>query len=163
MIKHGGARRGAGRPLKWTFDDIFTVGQACEAEWRRAAQDAVEVRLSALPKAAEIRSLQEASRNIPLEQRRAWLAGDAFDDHHHDIEALLHARAKTSFDDDTATFERTAPRGVRVSAQPFRGSRKRIIAGAALRFQLSESQVDNLWQRYRRIESEPIDPHDHPT
>ena len=152
MRKHGGSRRGAGRPLKWTFDDMFAVGQACEVLWRRAAKAAFEARLSALPYSSEIRALHEGIRNIPIGQRRAWLKGDANEDHHGDIEALIHKRLSTPFDDITATFPHDAPRVVRVSATPFRGTRKNIIAEVALRFRLSGSVFDNLWQRYRRIE-----------
>ena len=158
LNKHGGARRGAGRPVKWTFELVFTVGQTCEVEWRRAEKAAFDARLSALPNTPQIRALHEGFRKIPVEQRRAWRQGDAYEDHSGDIEALIHARVKTPFDEETARFERVAPRLVTVSSQPFRGTRGRIITEVALLAGLNESVVDNLWQKFRRIEREPLEP-----
>ncbi len=153
MNRHGGARSGAGRRRKWTFDHVLSIGQACEIKWREASQKAVQARLAALPNANEIAALLDGVAKIPPSDRKRWLK-DGYDDHVGDLEGWLHERAGTKFDERTATFEGEAPRVVTVSTKPARGSRKRIIQEVAVEFAITESAVDNLWQAYRRFERE---------
>jgi len=151
---HGGARSGAGRPRKHDFWEMLTIGQDCETRWRGESKLAIEAGLSRLSHADNIRTLQEGAQAIPVSQRKAWLAGDGYDDHRGDIEAFLHDRAGTPFSDESGNYLGAAPRLVTVSAKPPRGTRKRIISEVATFSGLSESAVDNLWQAYRRFERE---------
>jgi len=148
---HGGARTGAGRSQKWGTDDVLKVGQACEHKWSEASKAALASRLVAFPHADKIRTLHEGVQAIPVSQRKAWLAGDAYEDHVGDLEAWLHARAGTPFDNDYAAYQGAAPRVMTISAKPPRGTRQSIIREVAGESGLSESVVDNLWQKYRRF------------
>lgn len=154
MNKHGGTRSGAGRPLKWNFYDVLTIGQACESKWREASNEALKARRAALAHADLIQSLQNGVQTIPVPQRKAWLESEAYAEHRADLEAWLHARAGTPFDDETANYAGDAPRRVTVSTKPPRGTRQRIICQVAKENELTESAVDNLWQLYRRFEKE---------
>lgn len=133
---------------------MLAVGQDCETRWREESNLAVDARLSRLPHADAIRNLQEGAQAIPVSQRKAWLASDAYDDHKGDIEAWLHSRARTPFSDESGEYLGAAPRITTVSTKPPRGTRKRIIGEVANQSGLTESAVDNLWQAYRRFEHE---------
>ena len=154
MNRHGGARSGAGRPPKWSFDHVLTIGQACEVKWRDASKLAVEARFAALANQEKIQALWEGVQAIPVPQRKAWLESEAYKDHSGDIESWLHARAGTPFDDVTANYEGKAPRVVTISTKPPKGTRQRIVGEVAMETGQSESVVDNLWQAYRRFERE---------
>lgn len=166
MNRHGGSRRGSGRPRKWTFDDILTIGGACEVKWRSACQAAFEARLRSLPHAKEIRELHDAIDNIPLAERKAWLQSEEFEDHSDDVAALLHKRAGNELvggvevEGETygGDYEGKAPRIISISRKPKRGTRQRIIAEVAIDFAIGESAVKNLWGAYRRFAREPLDP-----
>jgi len=149
---HGGARRGAGRPRKWQFDHVLTVGHACEVRWLEACALAKEASLASLPYATDIRAIQSSAQLIPVWQRAAWVASDAYDDHSDDIAAWLHERAGTPIVNDA--FEGDAPRVVTVSTKPPRGTRQAIIREVAATQGLAETAVDNLWQEYRRFQRE---------
>lgn len=153
MKRHGGARVGAGRPCKWSFEDVLNIGHACERRWHAASEMARDHRLAALPHAEKIAALQRRARDVPVRERKEWLRAE-YADHSGDIEAWLHARAGTAFNEETLEFEGPAQRGVTVSTKPFRGTRQRIIAEVALETGVSESAVDNLWQAYRRLQRE---------
>lgn len=155
MNKHGGARPGSGRPLKWHFDHVLTIGQACEVEWRKAvaaAFEAEQVRLFRTE--SDIQSLWDAAQRVSVGQRRQWYEGDEGETHRADIETELHALNGTPDNPDPP------PRITRIKARPPRGTRRRIIAEIAEQFGLSESAVDNLWQAYRRFERELSEPQD---
>lgn len=151
---HGGPRLGAGRPRKWSFEAVLTIGQSCEVKWREASTEAFAARLAALPHADEIGARWEEVQAIPVWQRKAWIESEAFEDHSGDIGSWLHKRAGTRFDDETATYAGAAPRLVTLSTKPPRGTRQAIIREVATNTGLVESQVDNLWQEYRRFERE---------
>ena len=133
---------------------MLTVGQECESRWREEANASVDARLAGLPHANDIRNLQEGAQSVPVSQREAWLASDAYDDHKGDIEAWLHSRAGTPFSNESGEFLGAAPRMATVSTKPPRGTRKRIIGEVANQSGLTKSAVDNLWQAYRRFEHE---------
>jgi hypothetical protein len=167
-MSHGGARKGAGRPRKWHFDDIVRIGQACEARWREASNEARQSRRESLPHADKVRARLEAAKAIPLAERTGWLRSEAGEDHSGELEAWLHEAAGHSL---TGTFEvegeayggdyeGNAPRGITISTKPPRGTRMRIIEEVARRFGLLESAVNNLWQQYRRFERETSQPQD---
>lgn len=149
MSGHGGARRGAGRPRKWCFEDVLTIGQACEVKWREAAKAAFESERERLfSEVSDIQSLWDAAQCVPVRERRRWLTSEKFEQHRADVETELHALHGTR--DDLG-----APRrGVHIAARPPRGTRKRIIGEVAEQFSLRESAVDSLWQEYRRFERE---------
>lgn len=133
---------------------MLTIGQACEVKWRQATDQALDSRLASLPYADEIQALWKGMDTIPVSQRKAWLESDAYEDYSADIEAFLHARAGTPFDEELAKYEGKAPRVVTVSKKPPKGTRRRIIGEVAAQYGLAESVVDNLWQAYRRLERE---------
>lgn len=151
---HGGARIGAGRPIKYDFWKMCEIGQACEALWRKESNLAVKARLSELPHADRITALQEDAQMIPVARRKAWMRSEAYEDHSGDIEAFLHDREGTYFNDETGDYEGDAPRVVTVSTKPPKGTRVRIIGEVATKTSLSKTAVDNLWQAYRRFERE---------
>ena len=157
MSKHGGVRARAGRPRKYDFEEMVTIGHACEMLWREASEAAGEARLALLPHAAETRALQEGAHHIPVHQRKAWLESEAYDAHRGDIENLLHDRAGTPFDYNSAEYEADPPRVVTVSTKPPHGTRKRIIGDVSTESGLSKNAVDNLWQAYRRVKQELLD------
>ncbi len=151
MSGRGGSRKGAGRPLKWTSEDVIQIGSACEELMRSARRHAVDARLGALPDAASISARHAEVNHIPVEQRAHWLASEAYEDHNGDIEAFLHRQAKTFFDEDEGVFYAPAPRIVSVSGKAPRGTRKNIIAEVASSYNLTPAQVANLWQEFRRL------------
>lgn len=146
---HGGTRQGAGRPRKWSFDDVLTVGQACEVAWRGAVANAFEAaELKLFRMDSDIQSLWDTAQGVPVEQRKQWYASEKGKTHHADIKIELHALNGTPDDPDPPS------RGIRITAKPPRGTRKRIIAETAKQFGLPDSAVDALWQEYRRFERE---------
>lgn len=159
---HGGARRGAGRPPKWSFDDVLTIGQACEVKWREASKRAEEARFAALANQDKIQALGEGVQAIPVPERKTWLASPEYEDHSGEIESLLHKRAGNhvigGFEAEEETYggdyEGGAPRVMHISTRPPRGTRKQIIAEISAQFGLPESTLDNLWQEYRRFKRE---------
>lgn len=147
MTGHGGKRPGAGRPRKWSFEVMLTVGQACENRWRYEvgrAYDAASAKLFGSD--ADLISLWEAVQEVPLGERRAWLAGEDGEMHRADVEVELDAL--TGSDGPEVGQSRI----VTISSKPRRGTRKHIIASVASQFALRKTVVDNLWQAYRRFE-----------
>ena len=177
MNKHGGARRGAGRPRKWSLWVVVGVGQACQAKWYTACSDALEARRATLPYAEKIRTLHKNAQSIPVKDRKDWLGiadeerrkdllrnaddearkdelENAYEAHRGDFESWLHAWAGTPFNEEAGTYQGEAPRGYSVSDKPPKGTRLRIIKEVAMESGLNETEVDNLWQAYRRLERE---------
>ena len=154
LHQHGGSRAGAGRPEKYDLEVKIEIGYACEKLWLEASQAAGEARLTSMKNADDIRARHEEVSHIPVHERKAWLNSEAYHDHRDDIEAMLHERAGTPFDDISAKFERDAPRVVTISTKPPRGTRKRIIEIVATESGLSDNAVDNLWQAFRRVKQE---------
>lgn len=151
MSKRGGSRKGAGRPLKWTAEDVIRIGSACEELMRSAQRNAVAARLGDRQDLASISARYSEVSHIPLEQRSHWLASEAYEDHNGDIEAFLHRQAQTHFDDHEGRFLDRAPRIISVPRKPPRGTRKNIISDVAAAFNLTPVQVANLWQEFRRL------------
>ena len=155
MHQHGGTRAGAGRPEKYGLELKIEIGHACEKRWREASQATGEARLNSMKHADDIRARREEVSHIPVHERKAWLETEAYQDHRDDIAAMLHKRANTPFDNESAEFERDAPREASASTKPPRGTRKRIIEAVATESGLSKNSVDNLWQAFRRFKQEP--------
>ena len=153
--QHGGARAGAGRPPKYDFEEIVDIGYACEKLWQEASQAAATARYASLKNASEIQLLRDSAPHNDLDKRKSWFESEKYwDVYKGDLEALLHERAGTPFDDDSAEFESDAPRVVTISTKPPRGTRKRIIETVATESGLSKNAVDNLWQAFRRVKQE---------
>lgn len=152
---HGGARQGAGRPRKWSFFFVLTIGQACEVSWRDAVAIALEAEKDRLFKTeSDMQSLWDSAQHVPVGRRRQWYNGNEGEMHRADIETELQALNGTPDNPDPP------PRIIRFKAKPARGTRKRIIAEIAKQFDLPESVVDNLWQAYRRFERKLSNPRD---
>jgi hypothetical protein len=153
MTNRGGARAGAGRPNKYDFWQMVTIGQACEKLWQEASNAASKARLDSLPHADSIKELLERASYIPVHQRKAWLESEAYkEDHRGDLEGFLHDRAGTPLDESSLEYEGDPPRVIAISNKPPRGTRRRIIEDVATETRLSKNAVDNLWQAYRRLE-----------
>jgi hypothetical protein len=131
--------------------DGLQIGHDCEVLWRLACAREVDESLRRQPYSDQIELLRDAANEIPLRQRSAWLAGEGFEEYRGDLEAWLHKRASTPFDDDTGTYASSAPRLVTVPNRPPRGTRKRIIAEVAARASVPESTVVRLWTDYRKL------------
>ena len=154
--QHGGARAGAGRPRKYDLEEIVDIGYACEKLWCEASDAAVTARYASLKNASEIQLLRDGAPHNDLDKRKTWFESERYwDVYKGDLEALLHERAGTPFDDISAEFESDAPRIVTISTKPPRGTRKRIIETVATESGLSENTVDNLWQAFRRFKQNP--------
>lgn len=149
MSKHGGVRSGAGRPLKWDFEHILTVGLACEVKWRTAVKAAIGAKSDRhFSVESDIQSLWDVAQRVPVSNRRQWYDGEEGEIHRADIKTELHSLNGTPDEDGPP------PRVISILAKPPRGTRKLIIAEIAEQFGLRESTVDNLWQAYRRFERE---------
>ena len=154
MSKHGGVRARAGRPRKYDFEEMVTIGHACEMLWREASEAAGEARLASMNHASDIRARREEVSHIPVHERKDWFGSEAYQEHRGDIKAMLHDRAGTPFDFNSAKYEGDPPRGASASTKPPRGTRKRIIGDVSTESGLSKNAVDNLWQAYRRVKQE---------
>lgn len=149
---HGGKRKGAGRKPKWSFDDVLKVGQACEVRFRKVINAEFENRKSALfsNDVIELKRAFDGSRSILKEDRQEWLKDEnGGAQHHADVEEELATL--------NATMEGTDPKNrvFQIVGKAPKGTRSRIIKIVAEEYGLQTTQVDNLWQRYRRFEREP--------
>lgn len=152
-VPRGGRRPGAGRPRKRPWTTEFEIGQACEVLWREETQKQLEYRLNRLLTAeTSIQTLWDSVNAIPVSQRRAWLASDAYEDHRGDIDAWLHKRAGTQFDERTGRYSKEADRRIRLADRPAKGTRGRIIVEIAERYGVSTDTTNRLWKAYRRFE-----------
>ena len=154
MSSHGGARRGAGRPIKWSISEVIKIGQACEAKWRGASESALQERLAARPYADRYIKLTKRANSRPVAERAAWLESKVYGEYVGDLEDWLHKMAEQKFDYDTGEYDGIAPRIIELSIKPPRGTRKRIVSEVAEEFQMPEKAVDNIWQEYRRFEQD---------
>ena len=149
MNNHGGARRGAGRPRKWDFDVIVRIGQACEGRQRDAIQKAVNAVLAKrYNEDSDLAAQWAKAKIIPVPDRGKWLDSDDAEMYIFDVKVELLALDNT--EDVTMPPVRVIPIRTRLP----HGEREQIIAAVANEFMLSEPQVDKLWQRYRKIETE---------
>lgn len=84
--------------------------------------------------------------NLTLEKRKELANTDLLQFHRENIEAEL--KLLKPFD----AMDQKAPRLFRISKRPPKGARSKVIAQAARIFKLKPSQVNNIWQKYRRFE-----------
>ena len=149
---HGGKRKGAGRKPKWSFDDVIRIGQACEVHFRAVVHAEFEKRKNALisNEVTDLEDLFQNAQSIPVEDRQEWLKDENGGAQHlADVEEELATL--------NATMEGTDPKNrvFQIVGKAPKGTRSRIIKIVAEEYGLQTTQVDNLWQRYRRFEREP--------
>ena len=168
MNGHGGKRKGAGRPRKWSFDDVLRVGQACEVQWRKAQAVAYDAARDELfRERTELSTVWKQAKQVPAQDRGVWRTSEAGQQHSADVDTELESLQTYHVGKPSAAIasdegERDAVIGaaevptrlVEIPNKPRRGTRRKIIADVAERTGLSPSQVDNLWQAYRRFEAE---------
>ena len=144
---HGGKRRGAGRKPNLTFYQEVTIGQTCERLLSSAALRAINRRKRDLfEHQTELSYHWKRVNNLTLEKRKELANTDLLIFHRENIEAEL--KLLTPFD----ARDQEVPRLLRISKRPPKGTRDKVIARAARFFNLKPSQVDNIWQKYRRLE-----------
>ena len=148
---HGGKRKGAGRKPKWSCDDVITIGQACEVHFRAVVHAEFEKRKNALISndVTDLEDLFQNAQSIPVEDRQEWLKDENGGVQHlADVEEELATL--------NATMEGIDPKSrvFQIVGKAPKGTRSRIIKIVAEEYDLKTTQVDNLWQRYRRFERE---------
>ena len=146
---HGGKRAGAGRKLKWSFDDVLAVGQMCEARWRAAEVVEFEKnKATRLSEQSDIASLHVSSGEVLIPDRRTWLKSESGERHRDDMEVELECL------NEQLSGALTQNRVFSISKKPPRGTRKKVLEEVAAKFCITVKQADNLWQAYRRFERE---------
>ena len=144
---HGGKRAGAGRKLKWSFDDVLAVGQMCEGRWREAEAAAViKSKAVKFSEQSDITSLHNSASSVPKAERSAWRMSEEGETHNADMEVEIE------FLNEAILGVPSQNRVFSVLNRPPRGTRKAILEEAAAKFCITVQQVDNLWQAYRRFE-----------
>lgn len=142
---HGGKRIGAGRPRKWDFWFVVKVGQACEMLNRKAIEESlIQQKNDLFTQQTELEWLWAKTNEVPLSRRRQFLESEELEVHSQDIDAELNL---------ISSGEQPA-RIVQFRTKALRGTRKDILIKIADQFDLNTTQVDNLWQQYRRLENE---------
>jgi hypothetical protein len=149
---HGGKRKGAGRKPNWSFDDVIRIGKACEVHFRAVVHAEFEKRKNELISndVTDLEDLFQNAQSIPVEDRQEWLKDENGGAQHlADVEEELATL--------NATMEGTDPKNrvFQIVGKAPKGTRSRIIKIVAEEYGLKAKQVDNLWQRYRRLEREP--------
>jgi hypothetical protein len=149
---HGGKRKGAGRKPNWSFDDVIRIGQACEVHFRAVVHAEFEKRKNELISndVTDLEDLFQNAQSIHVEDRQEWLTDENGGAQHlADVEEELATL--------NATMEGTDPKNrvFQIVGKAPKGTRSRIIKIVAEEYGLKAKQVDNLWQRYRRLEREP--------
>jgi len=144
---HGGKRRGAGRKPNLTFYQEVKIGQTCERLLASAALRAINRRKRNLfERQTELSYHWKRVNNLTLEKRKELANSDLLQFHRENIEAELKLLKPVD------AMDQEAPRLLRISKRPPKGTRDKVIARAARIFKLKPSQVDNIWQKYRRFE-----------
>ena len=146
--KHGGKRVGAGRRQKWSYWFKFKVGQECEVLFRQVkAQTLEEEQKRLLIEQSSLNEEYARAQDVDVEHRAQWIeledGGNQYLwDFESEIEQLniLHRNPLIT------------NRLFHLRTRPPRGTRIAIIKQLALKYSLSENQVDNFWQLYSRFE-----------
>tara|TARA_B110000003_G_C16614532_1_gene520814 strand:+ start:1313 stop:1807 length:495 start_codon:yes stop_codon:yes gene_type:complete len=145
--KHGGKRKGAGAPTKFSFELKIKVGQACEQMWRIAINDHLEAQKTILfEQDSDLRALWRNAENVPLNERPEWLKSEEFSDYEADFKVENKELAKLINKNSQEL------RKIDFRKKPPRGTRKKILNAVAKSHNLRESQVNNIWKYYRNFE-----------
>jgi len=146
--KRGGRRPGAGRKRKWDCWFRLKVGQDCEKLFREAIETkfAEEQRIL-LTEHSRLSKEFPRAQDVEVEFRSEWLEQEDGGDQYlwdvvGEIEQLNIIYKNQNLEN----------RVFSLPVRPRRGTRKAIIEQIAIKYTLTENQVDNLWQAYRRFE-----------
>jgi hypothetical protein len=175
---HGGKRKGAGRKPNWSFDDVIRIGQACEVHFRAVAHAEFEKRTNALisNEVIELKTSYQKALKILEENKEARVSNNAIERNagHPKAQTILIGKMQEWLKDENGGIQHmldvseeivslnemtgTAQpnnRVFQIACKAPKGTRSRIIKIVAEEYGLQTTQVDNLWQRYRRFEREP--------
>ena len=146
--QRGGFRPNAGRHRKWSFEVIIEIGQECEILFRDAAKRRLaDEKQKLLSERSNLSQELDRAQAIDVGKRSEWLQEeDGGDQYLYDIEGEIEQLNKS------CKNENLENRLFFLPARPMRGTRKAIIEQIAAKYSLTENQVDNLWQAYRRFE-----------
>jgi hypothetical protein len=146
--KRGGRRPGAGRKRKWDCWFRLKVGQDCEKLFRKAIETkfAEEQRILLTEQSGLSKELPKA-QDVEVELRSGWLEQeDGGDQYLWDVAAEIEQLNIVYKNPNLENRVFSLP------VRPRRGTRKAIIEQIAIKYSLTENQVDNFWQAYRRFE-----------
>lgn len=150
-MPRGGRRAGAGRKPKFDEWDRIALGAACEKRATAAQNEALKHVWAAKPGVAELRTLHEEFRRIPLDERRQFYASHEGQELASEVEQQIRATQRTpDFVVETKrTFEVAAPRA--------KNLRQTIIKDVAAEFsnrwgvEVTAGAVDKCWKEYRAL------------
>jgi hypothetical protein len=146
--KRGGRRPGAGRKRKWDFWFRLQIGQDCENLYRKAIETKfAEEQRTLLTEHSRLSKEFPRAQDVEVEFRSEWLEQEDGGDQYlwdvvGEIEQLNIIYKNQNLEN----------RVFSLPVRPRRGTRKAIIEQIAIKYTLTENQVDNLWQAYRRFE-----------
>ena len=146
--KRGGRRPGAGRKRKWDFWFRLQIGQDCENLYRKAIEKKfAEEQRTLLTKHSRLSIEFQRAQDVEVELRSEWLEQeDGGDQYLWDVVGEIEQLNIIYKNQDLENRVCSLP------VRPRRGTRKAIIKKIAAKYSLTENQVDNLWQAYRRFE-----------
>ena len=146
---HGGKRKGAGRPRKWSFEDILHIGQECEKHFRAAVRADSESKKNALISndVVELKEYHNWVQSILSENRQEFLK-----DEESRSKYMLDVSEEIESINSMAGIAEPTNRIFQIVGKAPKGTRSRIIKTIAEEYGLKTKQVDNLWQQYRRFE-----------
>jgi hypothetical protein len=146
---HGGKRKGAGRPRKWSFEDVLKIGQECEVRFKAILRADYEAKKKTLISNAvvELKTHHDEVQSIPLEDRQEWLKDEASRSQY-----MLDVGEEIESINSMAGITEPTNRIFQIVGKAPKGTRSSIIKAIAEEYGLKTKQVDNLWQQYRRFE-----------
>ena len=146
--KRGGRRPGAGRKRKWDFWFRLQIGQDCENLYREAIETTfAEEQRTLLTEHSRLSIEFQRAQDVEVELRSEWLEQeDGGDQYLWDVVGESEQLNIIYKNQDLENRVFSLP------VRPRRGTRKAIIKQIAAKYLLTENQVDNLWQAYRRFE-----------
>ena len=143
---HGGKRKGAGRKPNLTLCQEIVIGQTCERLLESAALRAFNRRKRDLfENQTELSYHWKSVNKLTLDRRGELIKTELLQYYEDNIEAEFKLFQPYK------AMDQKAPRLLRISKRPPKGTRGKVIARASKIFKLKPSQVDNIWQKYRRL------------
>jgi len=143
---HGGKRKGAGRKPNLTLYQEIVIGQTCERLLESAALRAFNRRKRDLfEHQTELSYHWESVNKLTLDKRDELIKTELLKYYEDNIEAELKLFQPYK------AMDQKAPRLLQISKRPPKGTRDKVIVRAAKIFKLKPSQIDNIWQKYRRL------------
>jgi len=143
---HGGKRKGAGRKPILTPHQEIVIGQTCERLLESAALRAFNRRKRDLfENQTELSYHWKSVNKLTLDRRGELVKTELLQYYEDNIEAEFKLFQPYK------AMDQKAPRLLRISKRPPKGTRGKVIARASKIFKLKPSQIDNIWQKYRRL------------